>query len=320
MLMEIVLTTSKKYQDKVVQSVRRLRSIKTGIKDVYKSKSRIRPNSHCVVIQHNKIHISKTMEEEIKKSCGRIKHVRSVSVMNTPVAAFRAMHKDRDCRFVFDIDSTLTEGKPGILARQVKSALNKLGSAGYWIHFATGRGDGDLRDIIHESRTEPQGIAENGGILVLSRTGVEKMGDRTGPDKAYKCLKKAHPRLIQDMEQHSRITERIIKKTGLTRKQCEKCTRKYKVTVIASQDAYHLVAKGVDKGSALRKLIYMRNWNDDFIVAVGDSDLDIPMFKSADASFAVANASPGAKEHASVVLDRPYAAGVEQMVDVWFTR
>ena len=248
----------------------------------------------------------------------RINHVRHVQIIQTAPDDFHNNYKDRDCRFVFDIDSTITRGHPGILSKESKPVLNLLKAREYWIHFATGRRDGDVHEMIKYCETEPEGIAENGGLIILSETRVLSFGHKEEPNKAFGCLKEEYGnRIKQDIKQGSRRTERIIK-NNLTKQEYEKCTKKYNVEVLASKTSYHIVEKHVNKGTALRKLIHDRGWNEDYIVSVGDSDLDVPMFREADTSFAVGNSSAFAKKSASHVLDNDFEQGIKEMFDVWF--
>lgn len=313
--MEIILRTSKRYQSSVIEEINSKKYIYSNIKQIERSKDK---SSYYVIIHHNKLRISNTYENKLKKSYEKLKHVTRVFIVQTTPHMLTNNYKDRDCRFIFDIDSTLTPGQPGILSKESRPVLSELRLQHHWIHFATSRSDGDVQDLIVQCETEPQGIAENGGLLVLSKTNVYELGNREEPDKAYGCLKKKFKqRVILDTKQGSRLTERIIKNT-LSRKDIDSCVKKYAVQVLASKNSYHIVKKYIHKGTALRKLINMRRWDNDFIVAVGDNDLDVPMFKEADISFAVSNASDLAKRHASVVLDNSYVKGVQEMFNTWF--
>ena len=51
----------------------------------------------------------------------------------------------------------------------------------------------------------------------------------------------------------------------------------------------------------------------DFLMAVGDADMDIPMFESVDYIFAVGNASEGAKNVAGYVLEGKYEQGIGEI-------
>ncbi|MDE0091085.1 MAG: HAD family hydrolase [Thaumarchaeota archaeon] len=313
--MEILLKTYKARQESVVASLGRSRKLHPGIKriETYQDTE----GDYYVVVHHNKLRLSETKHKSITEWLNKMKYVRCATIVETVPNNFQTNYKNRDCRFIFDIDSTLTHGRPGIIARETKSILGLLKSKGHWIHFATGRREGDVFRMIRYCRTEPEGIAENGGLIILDGR-TEVFGNREEPDAAFWCLVGRYgTRVKQDMQQGSRRTERIIDNT-LRKQEYEKCTKKYNVDILASKSSYHIVAKDINKGTALRKLIDDRGWNNDYIVCVGDSDLDVPMFQEADASFAVRSSSALAKKHASYVLANDFEQGVKEMVTVWF--
>ncbi len=88
--------------------------------------------------------------------------------------------------------------------------------------------------------------------------------------------------------------------------------------VLASKNAYHVTKKHINKGSALERLRTELRFGDyDIIVGVGDSDLDISLFKESDYKFAVGNASPDAKK-AATPLKGNYVDGVVEMYEKYF--
>lgn len=314
--MEILLETYKKYQEDVIASIKKRSRLRPDIKRIGEYKDT--DGAYYVVIHHNKLRVSDTEHKRMTESLSKIEHVQRVMIIQTVPRDFQKNYKYRDCRFIFDIDSTLTRGHPGIMAKESKLILDLLKSKEHWLHFATGRSDSDLHDIIRYFETEPQGIAENGGLIILGETKTIHFGHRIEPDKAFQCLRARYKgRVRQDIQQGSRMTERIIT-NSLSKPEYEKCTKRYKVDVLASKSSYHIVEKGINKGTALRKLIHERRWNDDYIVCVGDSDLDVPLFKEADVSFAVGNSSELAKKRASDVLANNFEQGVKEMLEFWF--
>ncbi len=274
--------------------------------------------SYCVLIIYNKFYLSVNQHKELVNYLKCINYVKQVDVIQTIPEKHVENYKDQDCRFFFDIDSTITPGPPGILSKMTRPLIALLKSKEYWIHFATGRRDSDLHELIKQLETEPEGIAENGGIIILSESRDMPFGHREEPDKAFRCLKERYgTRVKQDIRQGSRRTERIIL-NNLTKQEYEQCTKEYSVDVLASKSSYHIVEKNINKGTALRKLIQMRQWDNDYIIGVGDSDLDIPLFDEANASFAVGNASVSAKERATHTLSNNFEQGVKEMIDTWF--
>ena len=315
--MEILLHTTKAHQDDVIASVKRKRKIKQYVKRIQSYRD-LDTKGYAVLITYNKFYLSVNQHKELIDYLKRINHVKQVDIIQTIPETFAENYKAQDCRFFFDIDSTLTLGPPGILSKTTRPLIELLKSKEHWVHFATGRKDGELQELIKQLETEPEGIAENGGIIILSESRDISFGHREEPDKALRCLREEYgARVKQDRKQGSRRTERIIL-NNLTKREYELCTKKHRVDVLASKSSYHIVEKNVNKGTALLKLIQMRQWDHDFIIGVGDSDLDIPLFKVADASFAVGNASTLAKKSATHVLRNNFEQGVKEMIDTWF--
>ena len=124
-----------------------------------------------------------------------------------------------------------------------------------------------------------------------------------------KCRK-----IKEDIRQGMRLTERIFLATineEKFRKYVEKS--KAKVDILAGKNSYHVTKKKIDKGFALEKLkAKIRFGKNDIIIGVGDSDLDIPLFKEADYSFIVGNGSKKAKKYA-VNLKGNYVDGIKEI-------
>ncbi len=61
--------------------------------------------------------------------------------------------------------------------------------------------------------------------------------------------------------------------------------------VLSSKTSYHISKKGIDKGAAIEELANYLSLGNELTVAVGDSELDIPMLDVTDLGFAPHNAS-----------------------------
>ncbi len=72
---------------------------------------------------------------------------------------------------------------------------------------------------------------------------------------------------------------------------------KYKISILKSQNAYHITQQGIDKRSALTDLSNrLKLGSYDEIVLVGDSELDIPRFKKSHKGYLMGNATAKAKK------------------------
>ena len=314
--MEILLETNKKHQDKVLAQIKKKKF--RGIINYEKKKKN---GKYFVHIIHKRMTNTISQEEKLCKKYEKIEFVKSAQIIKGIPNSTNNDISLNNCRFIFDIDGTLSSDKFS-LDRGLNEIFKKMKDKGFWIHFATGRSDGDLRDLINKYNVEQQGISENGGVVILSETTDKAFGNRTcGPDQTFRCLKmQFESKIVQDMEQGSRRSEVIIK-TNLKQSKLEKCAKNNNTVILASKTSFHIAEKGVDKGSAIKWLNEKRNWGNDLLIAVGDSDLDVPMFdhKIVDHSFAVGNASTKAVDAAEKELKGDYLAGVKEMIQNHFS-
>jgi len=222
------------------------------------------------------------------------------------------------CRFVFDVDSTLTHGDPGTIHPEVEDILQKINERGIRIYFATGRSMYDLNILVQSYPVEKYSICENGGMLLgFPPDNYFEFGKKAEPQKVLDYLQSKY-RVKEDMAQGERFTEVIFLQKDVTRKQIDEAIRakSARVDVHASKNSYHISKHKVNKGTAMLEVAKRLHWKKTMIIAVGDADMDIPMFEKAGYSFAVGNASPDARKAASKCLTGKYHEGVKQIYDI----
>lgn len=217
------------------------------------------------------------------------------------------------CRIILDIDSTITRGKPGTIHPSVPPILQKMKDKGIWVYAATGRSIEDLYEIINANPFQRKSIAENGGIILgLGQKGYLEFGDKTEPNKVLRYLQDKY-RSREDMDQGERITEVIFLKSDVTEEMVREAREATgaKVGVHASKNALHVSKEGIDKGSAVLELGNRLKWGDAYTIAMGDSQMDVPMFRAVRHSFAPANCDAAAREGCSQVLDGRFEKALE---------
>ncbi len=74
-------------------------------------------------------------------------------------------------------------------------------------------------------------------------------------------------------------------------------------------------AKGVDKGHGLRALCAALGIDPSEAIAIGDSEVDVPMFRAAGLAVAVATGTPGAKAAADRLIPGPAEDGVAAFIE-----
>lgn len=225
--------------------------------------------------------------------------------------------RDKSLHCFFDIDGTLTRGS-GIINRKIRTIFGRMKKdGGMRIYFASGRSMPCLEKDMTSFQTEPYGISENGGII-MGLGNRETLGDRTQPDVLHSYIRSNCRKAREDIDQGFRRTERIYLQKSISRKQMNEYVKKSgaKVDIHPSRNSYHVSAKGINKGAAIEKFsTEMRFGPDNFIVAIGDADMDVPMLKASDLGFAVGNASPAVIKEADIALTGEHEKGIAEMYE-----
>ncbi len=123
---------------------------------------------------------------------------------------------------------------------------------------------------------------------------------------------------------HSEIPDKgfpLVKGFGNKKKLCEirdqlESLNKFDVCVIndvidRDKGLLLITSRGVNKGNVLKRICQLRGWNCP-IVAAGDDENDIPLFKVADFSICVKGGSQRLAEYADLVTESSYNLGVIQ--------
>ncbi len=223
----------------------------------------------------------------------------------------------------FDIDSTLTHTGVSSLNKSIKSVFDDFLGQNCSIFFCTGRSSQDVKKLIKQYKTSPYGIAENGGIIINSSLPNEKFGDRYDPDKLLTYLSDNQIDYKLDDNQQNRKTENILVKNSISPRTLSKSIKNSKLCVEfhTSKNTHHISKKGINKGTAIE---YMTSQDelglssDHETIAVGDSDLDMPMFDFCDISYAVADADKTVQTKANYVLKSKAPYAIKELYDKLF--
>ena len=85
---------------------------------------------------------------------------------------------------------------------------------------------------------------------------------------------------------------------------------RFNVGLFDSGCAYHINSRGVDKGSGLMKALDMLNADLEDTIALGDSETDVPLFRTVKNNIAVNNSIPELKKIAKIVTTKNSGEGV----------
>lgn len=317
--MYILVSTKKGKKQSVATCIKKLKNVKTV--EIILDKDELLINLEPFFAKN------KTILRNLTKQFSKIKGVTEVNLLQVQEDNTQF---EKNARFIkhyfFDIDSTLTSGAPGFIHYEVNEIFEKMKNLGVRIYFVTGRAMDDVIKLMKKYPVRNQAIAENGGIIIgFGDGGYEEIGNRTPPVEFIDYLRGKNYNPQEDTEQMGRLTEMVLFRNSISqnsiktsRIQAKK--KGIKVTILESQNSYHITKEGIDKGEALNYLCNKLNIGSkhDEIVSVGDSGLDVPMFKKSHRSFLMGNATKDARKNApkrTIRLKGKYINGIRQIYE-----
>lgn len=272
---------------------------------------------HNIIVKINTQHARNTTSaNQLVAKLSRMRYVISVSRLAPPNPSTTS-GLFKHC--FFDVDSTLTKGAPGHISKEVRTIFQNMCDQGVRIYFSTGRSMPEVMRLMQKYSTQEYAIAENGGLLIgFGQDGYTVMGSSDEPKKLFALLQPKGAK--EDTKQMGRITEVVVDKDSISRRQIDavKTKNHVKVSILESKNSIHITQEGINKGSTMRELCnkLSLNLNYEEVISVGDSELDIPMFEESDRSYLLGNATDLAKRNApesTVRLEGEYVDGIRQV-------
>ncbi|HDI31947.1 MAG TPA: phosphoglycolate phosphatase [Thermofilum sp.] len=214
---------------------------------------------------------------------------------------------------VVDVDGTLTDSK-GVISSHVVKALERLREKKLTVILASGNGYPMLVSLAYYLPVKRYVIAENGGVVGFSDK-VKILGD---PEKAYKArgviLSKLSRYVYESWQNRFRIVDLAFQaRKGYTLefayKKIMEVLGGMDVSVKNSGWAIHVVDAKVNKGRGLMEACKDLNVRKEEVIAIGDSETDIPLFEYSGYSIAVNNSPKELKDKADVVVNKSYSEG-----------
>ncbi len=209
---------------------------------------------------------------------------------------------------VVDIDGTLTDGARRMSLEAV-AALRRVEDSGVPVMLASG----NVLPIAYAVSTymgfSGPIVAENGGMLCHKQR-IWVLGDVTEPRRAAEALRKQIPveRLFTD---RWRETEVGLKETVDVAAVRDALTA-FDVDVQSTGWAIHVMRKGTDKSTGIKKACEVLGISTGSVAAIGDSENDVGMLNGCGWGVATANASAQTKAVASHVTEGSHGEGVVQ--------
>ena len=211
-----------------------------------------------------------------------------------------------------DIDGTITLNGFGKIHLQALEKLRNLKNNGHHVIFVTGRSSIEAYFLSIFGGLTLLGVGENGGCITHGEIMTHKMiGDKNECQNAFSYLKKSLDESIKEKPVFPRLTEVVLDRTfDIKNAQAILDEEGFNVGLFDSGYAYHINSRGVDKGSGLIKALEMLNADLEDTIALGDSETDVPMFRTVKNNIAVNNSIPELKEIAKIVTTKNSGEGL----------
>jgi phosphoglycolate phosphatase (TIGR01487 family) len=217
--------------------------------------------------------------------------------------------------FAVDIDGTITENGGGRIHLDALDALRHLTNMGHNVIFVTGRSsvEGFLLSVF--GGTTKIAVGENGGCITFDTNEHVLLGNIEECKNAFQVIKN-NIENVKEKPVFPRMTEVVLERTfDLNTARKILSENNLNVELSDSQYAFHINSPGIDKGTGFSKIMKKLNILRDDVIAIGDSETDIPLFKVAKTSIALGNASEHVKSEASMTVSANAGEGVIEALD-----
>lgn len=217
-----------------------------------------------------------------------------------------------------DIDKTIT--MHGVIPAPVVAALRKLEENGIKVILASGNALPVISGLRKYLGVSGAVIAENGGQVYYKRK-IVRIGSREKVLKARELILKHLEEYVEESWQNPYRYSDLAFKAKIDIETAAKkvrelvCSAMEDMRVYSSGVAIHVGEKIVNKGTGLKEALKLMELDPSEVVAIGDSEVDLEMFKVAGLSIAVANAVSELKKLTDIVTSCSEAEGFLEAVD-----
>lgn len=222
--------------------------------------------------------------------------------------------------FAVDIDGTITENGNGRIHLDALSTLRYVTNLGHKVIFVSGRSsvEGYLLSVF--GGTTPMAVGENGGCITSGPNNHVLLGDITSCNEAYEILK-SKIKNVTKKPVFPRMTEVVLERTFDldTARKILQCSGS-EVELSDSLYAFHINSKNVNKGTGFEKLMKTCGFTRDSVIAIGDSETDLPLFEIAGKSIALGNSSEFVKSKADLIMQGKSGDGVIEAMNLLFSQ
>ena len=217
-----------------------------------------------------------------------------------------------------DIDGTITLNGWGTIHLGALKKLRQLNDNGHKVILVTGRSsvEGYLLSVF--GGLTHLAVGENGGCITYDDIMKHKIiGNKSQCIQALAFLQNRVDGEIKEKQVFPRMTEVVLERTfDLVKAQKILDDEGLNVSLFDSGYAFHINSNGIDKGTGFLEALKMLNCNVDDAIAIGDSETDVPLFKTVPNNIAVHNSIPELKKISKIVTSKESGEGVLEGLDM----
>lgn len=217
--------------------------------------------------------------------------------------------------YAVDIDGTITDNKGGRVDLDALAALRYLVKLGHKVIYVTGRSSIEAYVLSVFGGTTRIAVGENGGIITSGPDEHKLIGNKQECLKAFQFIKSKIPEAVEKPV-FPRITEVVLERNfdvSLGKKILAE--NNFNVQLSDSMYAYHINSKGVNKANGFLEVMKMFSATKQDVIAIGDSETDVPLFGLAGISVALGNATDDVKSHATITVPGHAGDGIIEALE-----
>jgi phosphoglycolate phosphatase (TIGR01487 family) len=221
---------------------------------------------------------------------------------------------------VCDVDGTITDERRRINLEAV-AVLRTLIDAGIPVVLASGNTVCSMNILCKMIGTDGTIISENGGVYRVTYMGAQHVcADQNLAWAAFHTLEQHFAAQGVELELYSpeyRFAD-VAFARNVDLDEVRDVLKESPVRVLDTRFAIHLQSKGVNKGTAFRHLAEKLGRSPDEFMAVGDSENDVEMIRTAGVGVAVGNGCPATRAAADWIAQKKYGDGFVEAVRTFF--
>lgn len=212
--------------------------------------------------------------------------------------------------FAVDIDGTITENGGGVLHLPAVLELRILEKMGFRVIFATGRSSFEAYTLAVFAGTTKIAVSENGGVITKSPEEHLVLGNKKICMEGYNVLKDRIDG-VKNKPVFGRMSEVVLCR-NFDIDHAQQIFKEHNLPLYLSDSkyAYHINQVGIDKFTGLSEALQILGLQARDCVAIGDSETDIPLFKSCGYSICLGHAEEKVKQNATQVVSAKHGEGL----------